>query len=409
MKIRPLVYIVPTAILLVALLIGSSLLFQVFLFLIFTGVIALLWVLLGTHGLRVEQGDIPVYSHAGSSFTSELIVKNESVFPKWLLKANIQNNIPGFSPPTILNLPGRGVQPWQNTLTCRTRGLFHVGPLTVTAGDPFGLFSRQKQIGNQQSIIVYPKIVDLPLFHTSLSSLVDFGRSAGGRRISQISPSASSVREMVSGDSQEHIHWRSTAHTGKLMVKVFDAEHSSEETKNAWIVLDMNEKTHVGQREESTDEYAVTIAASLVKKYLDEGMHTGLDISSDKGDSFSPNTGTSHFNKMLETMALVQAKGNIPMAEFLHDFGRFGNHSTVVVITPDSGDAVLQELRRMKNYGHTVVAIFLDRSTFDSGNAPEQAVHNLGSAGIQVYVVKKGDNLARALDSSVALWYSRYV
>jgi uncharacterized protein (DUF58 family) len=279
----------------------------------------------------------------------------------------------------------------------------------VTAGDPFGLFFRQKQIGNQQSIIVYPKIVDLPLFHTSLSSLVDFGRSAGGRRISQISPSASSVREMVSGDSQEHIHWRSTAHTGKLMVKVFDAEHSSEETKNAWIVLDMNEKTQVGQGEESTDEYAVTIAASLVKKYLDEGMHTGLDISSDKGDSFSPNTGTSHFNKMLETMALVQAKGNIPMAEFLHDFGRFGNHSTVVVITPDSGDAVLQELRRMKNYGHTVVAIFLDRSTFDSGNAPEQAVHNLGSAGIQVYVVKKGDNLARALDSSVALWYSRYV
>ncbi len=408
MKIRPLVFLVPAVILLVTLLIGSSLMFRVALVLVFVGLAALVWVWLGTRGLRIKQSEIPPSIHAGTTFQHELIINNTSPLPKWLLKAEITSTIPGYSTFSLFNLPGRSKQSWKNSIYCRQRGRYTIGLVKISTADPFGLFSSHKQIGALQEILVYPRVIELPLFYTSLSSLVDFGRSVRTRRISQISPSASSVREMVSGDSQEHIHWRSTAHTGKLMVKVFDSEHSAEETKNAWIILDLNESNCFGAGEESTEEYAVTAAASLLKKYLDDGMFTGLDIVSGNTITYDPDTGNTHFSEMLETLALVKASGDTALDEYLRDFARFGSHSTVIVITANSVDSVLQSLRQMKNYGHTVVAVFIDAFSFGGKTDSSAAIHNLGSAGIQSYLVKKGDNLARALDSNVALWYTRY-
>jgi hypothetical protein len=65
--------------------------------------------------------------------------------------------------------------------------------------------------------------------------------------------------------------------------------------------------------------------------------------------------------------------------------------------------------RRLKQYGHAVVAVFLDSASFGGPLTPTHLAHALGSLGVQVYVVRKGDKVAQALDSRQALWYSRYV
>jgi uncharacterized protein (DUF58 family) len=410
MKIRPVVYIVPAIILGLSLIIGSSLLLYVFIFLTAIGLLSFLWVWLGLRGLNVETGNIPVYCNTGDSFNDKLIVTNEGIVPKLLLKARVENNLPGNNTVSILNIPGRQSKSWDNSITCRRRGRYTFGPVSFTSSDPFNLFSKECIIGKTREITVYPRVIELPLFRTSLSSLVDFGHGSTGRRISQISPSASSVREMVNGDSQEHIHWRSTAHTGKLMVKVFDAEHSSDETKNTWVVLDMGRTVHFGESDESTVEYSVTVAASLLKKYLDSGMRVGLSISGNTHYVTSPNAGNVHFLKMLEELALVQAVGEESIGESILDPGQFGSeHCTVIVITPEADETVIEALRKIKNYGYTVVVVFIDALTFGGQLSPEYAVHSLGSAGIQSYIVRKGDNLSKALDSSIALRYSRYV
>ena len=410
MKIRPVVYIVPAIILGLSLIIGSSLLLYVFIFLTVIGLLAFLWVWLGLRGLKIATGEIPTYCYTGDSFSDELTVTNENIIPKLLLKARVENNLPGNNNVSILNIPGWRSQSWHNNITCRRRGRYIFGPVSITSSDPFNLFSRASVIGKTREITVYPRVIELPLFRTSLSSLVDFGHGSTGRRISQISPSASSVREMVNGDSQEHIHWRSTAHTGKLMVKVFDAEHSSDETKNTWVVLDMDRTAHFGEGDESTEEYSVTVTASLLKKYLDSGKSVGLSISGSMPYITSPNVGNVHFLKMLEELALVKADGEEPIGESILDPGHFGSgHCTIIVVTPEADEAVIEALRKLKNYGYTVVVVFVDALSFGGKQSPEYAVHSLGSVGIQAYIVKKGDNLSRALDSSVALWYSRYV
>lgn len=410
MKIRPVVYIVPAVILAFSLLIGSGLLFRVFVLLMVIGILALLWVWLGLWGLKVRDEDIPLSCYASDHFNATNTLINDSIVPKIGLKAEVKNTLPGYKNTAMVNINSHNIRSWENIVTCRRRGRFSLGPVSITSTDPFGLFSRNIEIGRARNITVYPRIIELPLFRTSFASLVDFGHGASGRRISQISPSASSIREMVSGDSQEHIHWRSTAHTGKLMVKVFDAEHSSEETKDAWVVLDMNQAVHSGQDEESTDEYCVTAAASLVKKYLDNGMRVGLKVNDRQVNSIPLNSGNSHYLQILEQLTGVNTDGDRPLYNLLVDPVQFGSgHRTVIVITPESNEQIIDALRALKNHGHSVVAVFIDSLSFGGLASPDYAVRNLGTAGVQAYIIRKGDNLARALDSSTALWYSRYV
>jgi uncharacterized protein (DUF58 family) len=409
LKIRPGVYIVPIVVLAVAVGVGSSLLLRVFALLFVVGAAAFLWTWLGLRGLRAESGGSPEYCHAGDSFKQELTVINDAGLPKVLLQVEEDSDLPGYRNALVMKLSAHERQTWQALVKCRRRGRYHLGTVLATAGDPFGLFTRSHRLGKAASLMVYPQIVELPYFRTSFSSLIDFGHGTSGRRISQISPSASSVRDMVSGDSQEHIHWRSTAHTGRLMVKVFDAEHSSDNSKNVWIVLDMQKRAHCRDGDENTEDYCVTAATSLARKYLDEGMRVGLVAAAERDYSFPPNAGAPHFMNMLESMALMQADGSTPVEELMADADRFANNSTVVVVTPQSTEAVVDAMRHLKNYGHSAVGVFVDAASFGGSVSPAHVAQSLGVIGAQVYVVRKGDDLARALDSRVALWYSRYL
>lgn len=409
MKIRPIVYIVPLVVLALAVGLGSSLLARIFVVLVVIGVVGLLWTFWGLRGLQMRVSEPPVHCSAGDSFKEEFTVTNESRIPKLLVKAEEQTTMPGYRDVSLVTLSPHGSQSWQSEVVCRRRGRYSLGSLRVTSGDLFGLFSRTGELGRPGEIVVFPRVVELPYFRTSFSTLVDFGHGAGGRRISQISPSASSVREMASGDSLEHIHWRSTAHAGKLMVKVFDAEHSSDNSKDVWIVLDMQQSAHFGNGDENTEEYSVMIAASMANRYLNDGMRVGLVASGDRYYYLPPDAGELHFGKMLDALALMKANGEEPVERVMGEVDGVGPNSTFVVVTPQSTEVVAEALRRLKNYGHSVVAVLTDSASFGGELDAAHISYGLGSLGVQVYTVKCGDDLAKALDSRTAMWYSRYL
>jgi uncharacterized protein (DUF58 family) len=409
MKIRPVVYVVPLVILALTLAIGSPLLFRVFALLMGLGLAGLLWTWLGLKGLSVSSNAPPAYSNVGNSFNEEITVRNEGRMPRLLLKAEEKTDLPGYRNITMLNVPGEGSRSWTSAVRFPRRGKYTLGSVRLSTGDPFGLFAQTREFGNPTQVIVYPQVVELPLFLTSFSSMIDFGRGSSSRRISQISPSASSVRDMMSGDSQEHIHWRSTAHAGKLMVKVFDAEHSSDTTKNVWIILDMEREAQAGQDTESTEEYSVTVAASLAKRYLDDGMKVGLVASAEREYSIAPNDGAAHFTKMLDALTFMKAEGSVPISELASQVERYPSSSTIVLVTPRSTEPVLNTLRLLRTYNHAVTGVFVDSSSFGGAVNPAHIAHALGAMGAQVYVVRKGDNIAKSLDSRSSIWYSRYL
>jgi uncharacterized protein (DUF58 family) len=222
------------------------------------------------------------------------------------------------------------------------------------------------------------------------------------------------VREFANGDTLNRIHWQSTAHTGKLMVKEFDPDRSSYASRNIWVIPDMYQPAQLGDGDGGTEECCITITASLISKNMDGGKQVGLVASGDQSHLFPPQIGDQHFWDMLEALALMKATGDIPIEQLIsHRIEHFGVNSAIIAITPSTSERLTASLRQIKNRGALVIVILLDSVSFGgavstANTASSLAASSLASSGFQVYVVRKGEELARTLDSRLPISHMRY-
>lgn len=137
------------------------------------------------------------------------------------------------------------------------RGRFVLGPLSARLRDPFGLVSRRVALPGTSELVVYPRV-------WRLSERVPLGGPSGGDR-GRTRPLLSGedlahVREYVRGDDLRKVHWPSTAHRGRLMVRQPEAPRDPRAT----VLLDTRRQAHTGTGPASTFETAVSAAASVV-------------------------------------------------------------------------------------------------------------------------------------------------
>jgi uncharacterized protein (DUF58 family) len=370
--------------------------------------ISYLWALLGIRGFSGVTQKITERCQAGKWFDEEITLFNKNWLPKLFIKVQENTDLPGYNNAALLTMLPRRSRSWRTRVNCRRRGRYHLGEITVTASDPFGLFTRQRQTGESQSIIVYPATIELPLFQPLFRSEPGYGPSH--LLISETSPNAARVREYTHSDSYNRIHWQSTAHTGKLMVKVFDPDRSSYASKDIWLILDMHRDAYAGQDDGNTEECCVTIAASLVKKYIDSEKQVGLLAYAEQPYLFPPQGGHQQLWHVLEALALMKAEGEMPVDQvILHETERFAVNPVVIVITPSAGEPVISSLRRLRNRGAMVIAIIPDGVSFGGTANSVSAVNSLISNGVQVYVVKKDEDISRALDSRRLIPHLSYI
>ena len=407
MKFRRIIIILPALVLILALIVGSGLLWRLFVASATVLAISYLWALFADRGIRVTVNRPPEYSQVGEILVRNIKVENISKLPRLFVRAGESSNMPGYQNERLLNLKAGETQSWQNQLLCTRRGLYRIGSAAITAGDPFGFFTKRNTMGESGKIIVYPKIIDLPLFKSV--SLNDFGYTSGFQSISQISPNASSVREFASGDSLHHIHWHTTAHTGRLMVKMFDADRSYNNSKIFWVILDMYKNAHAGQGDESTEEYAVTIAASLIRHHLESGMKVGMITAGDRSSVFSPSRGDQYLWSMMEALALVRAEGQIPLGQLLlSHIEDYKEDPVVMIIATSASRQLMEAIRSLKTVVESVVVVLLDASSFDGKHPVLNSTHNLSLLGAQVYNLQQGDEISKVLDSRSLTWQTHY-
>ncbi len=408
MKIRVVLIIVPLVLLALALAIGSVLILRLFSLSVLVLLLGYLWALLGIRGLTGQVKKSSERCQVGERFGEEITVFSSSKIPKLLIKVQENTDLPGHHNVAAFNLSPKSSYRWQTEVYCRRRGQYRLGALTATVTDPFGFFSLRRNFGEFQNIIVYPATLELPFFLPLSRGEPGVGPSRW--LISEIGPSAARVREYANGDTLNRIHWHSTAHTGKLMVMEFDADRSNYASRNIWIVLDMRQASQVGDSDESTEEYGVTIAASLIKKYIDSGKQVGLIASGDQPYLFPPQTEDNHLWEMLEALALMKATGEVPIEQLIsQEAEHFGSNSVIIVITPSISERMVAPLRQVKSRGTPVIVILLDSASFGGTVSTLNAISILISSGFQVYVVRHGEELARALDSRVLIPHMRYV
>jgi uncharacterized protein (DUF58 family) len=279
---------------------------------------------------------------------------------------------------------------WRTQGLCRHRGLFRLGPWRAHTSDPLGLFAITFHHPNSQSILVYPPIVHLPHLRLPRGAATGAGRTS--RQALEVTTNAAGVRAYTPGDDIRSVHWPSTAHHGKLMVKTFDLEPSGD----LWIVLDLDAAVQAGQGEESTEEYGVILAASLSNRTLEENRAVGLvaygTAPAEAGAEpqplptlVLPQKGRAQQWRILEALATVRAGGQWPLGRVLGEMDRnLGRGTTLAVITPSCNPAWVAGLLAPMRRGVAPTILLLDPNSFGGQGNVEAITGLLADLGVPV-------------------------
>lgn len=391
---------------LLALATGSALLYRVSYVLGLLVALGYLWSRWNVRGLKAEVRRLTPEVQAGQWLEEMVVVHNQSWLPKFLLEVHHLTDLPGHINRRVVHILPHSSATFVGRNLCQQRGLFSFGLVHATAQDPFGLFSRQVRIGQPGSILIYPATLEIPHFLLPLGKVLGEGYLQG--RTDRTSPEAMGVREYTYGESYSRIHWRSTARIGKLMVKDFDREPAGPSAE-VWLMLDMQASVQEGQGVESTAEYAITIAASIAKKYLDANRAVGLAAYGERHYVLPADRGNQQWGRLWEALALVQAQGQLSLAEAVSStLNRMGLNALAVVITSASKESLVAPFALLGERGIPAVAILLDGASFGGHRGSAPAVDWLASAGVEGYVIRKGEEMEKALDSRVQGWTSKY-
>jgi uncharacterized protein (DUF58 family) len=394
---RIFVIVVLVALLALALVSGSILLLRLFFLSLLVTAVSYVWVRWSLHGLSVDSTQPPERLEVGDTFQREVIIYNPGKLPRLWLRVKDDTDLPGHQDTASINIARQSVYCWQANFKCRKRGRYHLGPVTITAADPLEIFTSNRTLGKEKEITIYPATIDLPLFN--LASFSGSGHSSGYQSIKSIRTHASSVREFTSGDSLHHIHWRSTARMGKLMVKTFDADRSYNPPKVAWILLDMNEKAHFGRGDETSEEYAITMAASIVKKCLQSGIVAGILASDKRHSLIKPETGEKQLWDILETLALMKANRGPALSELsLYYLDSFRHNPLVIIIATSASENLAEVVAQLRNRVASMVVILVDAASFGGPPRSSQMAKTLIRSGAQVYTIGKGTNLVKVAE-----------
>ncbi|MBI5029813.1 MAG: DUF58 domain-containing protein [Chloroflexi bacterium] len=376
------------------------------------------WAVHSIATFRLERDVVTQRTQVGKVAEENFLIHNTGRMLKVWLEIRDDSELPAHRVSRVLNGLRAGVRwSWTVRTLCRRRGRFRLGPITIVTGDPFGLFILQRQLKSTQSAItVFPQTIDLPRFAPAM------GQMSGGdslqRRTHHVTTNVSGTREYAPGDSFNRIHWRSTARLERLIVKEFELDPSAD----VWLYLDMERtaQARLWYEEEilardissvwltnrpqeiqllpSTEEYMVTIAATIAKYYLANQRALGFAAYGHEREIVQPDRGERQLNRLLEVLAVLRAEGGIQFSQVLaQEATKLGRNNTLVTITPSGELTWVKSLREIKRRGLRVISVIVDSNSFGGRGETEAAAAELLASGIPTYIVREGDDLRTVL------------
>ncbi|MEW5872615.1 MAG: DUF58 domain-containing protein [Chloroflexota bacterium] len=396
---------------------GSQLYFR--LSYVWAGILLVSWVMsvVALRGVQVQRSARTLRSQVGQIFEERFEVVNTGRLPRLWIEVRDDTSLPGAQGSHVLTMiGGRERRTYLARARLSKRGVFPLGPTVLVSGDLFGLFPVSHTFPNQESLLVYPMLVDVHSFPNPPGLLP--GGEALRRRTPQITSNAAGVREYAPGDPLNRIHWVSTARRNRLMVKEFELDPLAE----VWIFVDASRSVQASrptklqefnvqdvwrkrfqfQLPPSTLEYAVTIAASLARYYLQRSRAVGLVMAGYSLKVLPADRGGRQLSKILEALALLQAEGDLPLHGLVEAQARhLPRGSTAVMITPSGSDNVYRTADVLLRRGLRPVAVLIDSTTFGGHFSPQSLTAYLQALRVPYCQIKDGDDLTEVLSSTV--------
>lgn len=377
--------------------------------------VSVVWAWLGVNWLRIRRRTLTRVAQAGQTLNEEFVITNLSFIPKLFVEVRDFSNLPGHYASRVVGLIGgnkwRG---WKTDTFCAWRGRYSLGPMQVRSGDPLGIYQMERSINKVSSILVYPAVWDFEEFPLPAGYLP--GGLALRRRTHYVTTNASGVRDYTNGDVINRIHWPLSIKRQRLTVKEFELDPMSE----IWLMLDLERaaQARIGipasQADElvevvpatggafvlpaRTEEYAISMAASVAQHFLKQNRAIGLLTYSHHREVIGCDRGERQSGKIMETLSVLQADGAVPFARVLRAEGALLPRGATIIAISSSPDVVwVNAVQQVVRGGQRLVAIVIDGQTFGRAEPSTPIIAALTETGAVVRVVRRGDSLSDAI------------
>lgn len=369
-------------------------------------VIAWIWTRLSLQRLALTRSLTLDRVRAGEWVTEELSLGNMALLPKLWVEVRDLSSLPGHHAGRVVHLGSRGTSTWSTTTRCERRGRYRLGPIAISSGDAFGLFESRKMIPATHELIVYPPKVDVSDIPMPMANM-------SGGRASRVNPSLaahqiSGIREYSTGDPLNRISWNATARLGRMMVKEFDPEPTSD----IWIMLDLNEPDEsdqglnpgsprlAGPSGDEAREYAIAVAGSVAERCLADGRKVGMIVNRSMPIRLDADNSQRQWFRVFETLAVASSFGYRSLFEAIQaESRRFSRNSGLIVITSGaSRDWVMAAQSLVQRQVPVTAVLVTDPHRLDAEEM-QALLEALASVHASVVRLSPGERLA-VLDRS---------
>ncbi len=324
------------------------------------------------------------WAHVGDLVEERFTLENTGGAPAIWVEVLDRSTMPSYDPSRVTGVERHSETRWQTKGLCARRGLFMLGPTTIVSQDPFGIFHIEKDYPAFSTMAVMPPVVPLPAIE-----IAPGGRAGDGRTRTDAperTVDASSVREYAPGDSLRWIHWPTSARKGVLHVRLFDGMPVGD----WWVFIDMHRPAQAGSGENSTEEHAVVLAASLAGRGINEGRAVGL-VGQGRRDLcwLPPREGEAQLWQILRALALI-SPADRPVEDLLRQLHpRESARSSLILITPDVSGRWLEALLLLMRRGIQPTVLILDPSSYGGTGNPAALSAQLTECGIAQVVITR--------------------
>jgi len=299
--------------------------------------------------------------------------------------------------------PSHELQLTYENLISHRRGLYTIGPVRLSCTDSLGIFRHDHEFDLFTSLYVYPKVPVVDHFdlleegtlrHVGQEVYARAGRSELFR----------AIREYRPGDPLNLVHWPSTAHHGRPMVKEFDDNVVTDVS----IFLDLHRLSLRGIGDVTSVEYIIKAAAATVRAAIARSHRVQVFALARHADHVPLAGGWPHLLTVLDRMTLYRASGEHDFADEVRRrialLPRGGTVVWIVSATNFNLERCRPLIERLIADSMKVIAILIDDRSFLKLFSEQEVLHarrpplrttadELKRLGCRVVTAASGDDL----------------
>jgi len=323
------------------------------------------------------------WAQVGDRLEERFTLTNKFVLPATWVAVQDHSTLPDHHTSVATGVDGLSTSQWKTLNQCTRRGVYTLGGTTLETGDPFGIYTITLEDLTSSTLAVMPPVVSLPRFNILSSGWAGEGRI--NPRSLEETVNASHAREMVPGDPMRSIHWKTTARRDKLYVRQSEGTHAGD----WWILVDLHDKSQMGEGWNSTEEHGVILATSLISQGLNEDHSVGLAINGNEPAWHIPRNNEYQQRALMKSLATA-SPSELDLKDYLQRTGKaIGNRCSLLIITACPNIEWTGSLMPLMWRGILPTVFLFDVKTFGGDANVDKLSDTLGSLGIPCHVIPR--------------------